>query len=143
MPIRYPEALIALIGALAGYLDANNGLARFDNLPYDLLDGICQRWHAVADKPSKMIFHGDTANFRETLVYLQIPAIRRQAGETDGRGVVNELKCRLIPKQQHFVTGFGCFRHERLAISCQLQRLPPIERGRASFSDDAHGQSGA
>jgi hypothetical protein len=48
-----------------------------------------------------MILDRDATELGQTLVDLQIATVRREAGETDRRGVVDQLQSRLMGKQHH------------------------------------------
>ena len=105
VPIGNPGTLLDLIGVLACNLNPYHRFTRFHDRPNDLLDRICQRRHAVSDKAAKMILNRNAADLGETLVDLQVTAIRRQACKPDGSRVVDELKRGLLREQQHIRCG--------------------------------------
>ena len=81
MPIGDPGSLLRLVGALAGHLDAGDRLAGLHDRADDLLDRVGKRRHAIPDRSPEMILDRDAAYFGETLVDLQVTAVRRQAGQ--------------------------------------------------------------
>ena len=101
VPIGHPETFFKLVGALPGDLDADHGFARRHDRADDLLDRVRERRHAIPDKAPEMILDRYAADFGEALVDLQVAAVRRQAGEADRRGVVDQLQRGLLRKQQH------------------------------------------
>jgi hypothetical protein len=72
-----PVALIDLIGALTGDLDANDRLARVHDRTDNVFDRLGQTRHAFPNRASEMILDGDAAYFSQTLVDLQIAAVGR------------------------------------------------------------------
>jgi hypothetical protein len=89
VPVGDPLALFGLTCALPGDLDADHGLARSHDRAHDLFDRIRQRRHAFANRAAQMVLHGDAADFRETLIDLEITAIRRKKREADRCGVID------------------------------------------------------
>jgi hypothetical protein len=101
VPVGDPEAFFGLIGTLALYLDPDDGLTRQNNGLHDLLDGIGEGRDAIPDEAPEMILDRDAAYFGQMLIDPQITAIRREARETDGGRIIDELKRRLMREQQN------------------------------------------
>jgi hypothetical protein len=57
MPVGDPETLIGLVGALAGHLDAGDGIAGTHDRLHDAFDRIRQRRYAIPHIAAKMILN--------------------------------------------------------------------------------------
>ena len=64
MPVGDPEAFVGLVGALAGDLDAGDGIAGAHDRGHDAFDRVRQRRHAVSHIAPEMILDGDAADVR-------------------------------------------------------------------------------
>jgi len=81
-----------LVGALAGDLDADHGVASVHDRNRRF-PGRHQPKLARSPEPNAPDDpHRDTAYLREALVDLQIAAIGRKEGKTDRRGIVDQLQ---------------------------------------------------
>ena len=96
MPIGDPETFVDMVGALAGDLDAGDGIAGAHDRGHDAFDRVRQRRHAVSHIAPEMILNRDAADFGKTLVDLEVAAVGREEGEADRRGVVDQLERRLL-----------------------------------------------
>ena len=105
MPVGDPEALVGLVGALAGDLDAGDGIAGAHDRGHDAFDRIRQRRHAVPHIAPEMILDRDAADFGEALVDLEVAAVGREEGQADRRGVVDQLQGRLLRIEDGFRIG--------------------------------------
>ena len=76
MPVGDPKALVGLVGALAGHLDAGDGVAGPHDRLHDAFDRIRQRRHAIAHIAAKMILDGNAADISQALIDLEVAAIR-------------------------------------------------------------------
>ena len=92
MPVGHPEAFFGLVGALAGDLDAGDGIAGAHDRGHDAFDRVRQRRHAVSHIAPEMVLNGDAADFGEALVDLDVAAVGGEEGEADRRGVVDQLR---------------------------------------------------
>jgi hypothetical protein len=99
VPISDPGALVGLIGALTGDLDANHRLTRIHDRTDNSFDRLGQSRYAFANRASEMIFDGDAAYFSEALVDLQIAAVGRQECEANRRRIVDQLQGGLLRKR--------------------------------------------
>src|SRR5262245_5779709 len=82
MPVRYPDVVgVAFVGFLSATLDADNRLAR----PHDgidhLFDLVRNRRNGIANRSADMVRYRNTANFRQPLIDLHIPAVEREKRE--------------------------------------------------------------
>ena len=96
MPIGDPEALVGLIGALTGHLDAGHGIAGSHDRLHDAFDRIGQRRHTIPDRAPQMVLNGNAAYFGQALIDLKITAIKREESQTDRRGIIDQLQRRLL-----------------------------------------------
>ena len=76
MPVGDPKALVGLVGALAGHLDAGDGVAGPHDRRHDALDCISQRRHAIAHIAAYMILDRNAADISQALIDLEVAAIR-------------------------------------------------------------------
>ncbi len=102
MPVGDPKALTGLVGALAGHLDAGDGIAGPHDRGHDALDRVGQRRHAIAHIAPQMILDRNAADIGQALVDLEVAAVRRQESKPDRRGVVDQLQCRLLRIEHGF-----------------------------------------
>ena len=102
MPVGDPEALIGLVGALAGHLDAGDGIAGTHDRLHDAFDRVRQRRYAIPHIAAKMILNRYAADIGQALVDLEVAAVRRQERKADRRSVVDQLQRRL-PRIEHLV----------------------------------------
>ena len=72
MPVGDPEALVGLIGALTGHLDAGHGIAGSHDRLHDAFDRIGQRRHTVPDRAPQMVLDGNARHIsvRRWLIWM-------------------------------------------------------------------------
>src|SRR5450755_3816382 len=95
MPIGYPKSLLAVVGPLRGDLDAGDGFSGLQDRADNFFNRRCERRHAFPDGAAEMAIDRDPADFSQTLVYVNIAAVRREECETDRGCIVDQLQRRL------------------------------------------------
>ncbi len=111
MPAGDPDAMGA-IRSLPADFDARDRRACLeDGLDQDL-DLIGERREDLAHRPAQMIGDRSSANLGQTLVYLPVAAIGGQECQTDGCGVVEDLKGRQLGVQSGRGRVGRCRRHD-------------------------------
>ena len=75
MPIGHPKSFLSLIGALAGDLDAGDGIASIHDRSDNVFDRIREARHAIANRASQMVLNRDAANLGQALIDLEITTV--------------------------------------------------------------------
>src|SRR4029453_253737 len=93
MPVRYPNMVsVAFVRLLSANFDAGNRLAGPHDGIDDLFDLFRNCRNGVANRSANMVRYRNTADFRQSLIDLHIPAIEREKRKPHRRGAVNQLK---------------------------------------------------
>src|SRR5262249_9486472 len=93
MPAGQPATIGAeLVDALAADFDPRDRLSGRQDRLNDLFDMIGEIGHDVAHRSPDMVGDRNSAHFGQTLIDLQVAAIRRNACEPDRGSIVDQLK---------------------------------------------------
>jgi hypothetical protein len=93
MPVRYPDVVgVAFIGFLSANLDAGYRLAGPHDGVDHLFDLVRNRRNGIANRSANMVRYRNTADFRQSLIDLHIPAVEREKCEPHRGGVIDQLK---------------------------------------------------